>query len=97
LAELLDHGRVAVGGTAATSILDRHHPRVVEPANAQQIVRSPQRELVRTAHRLIGERVRPVYAMNDERPVSVTVARGRGSCSQWTGRERDRKSGGRRP
>ncbi|WP_199565263.1 transglutaminase domain-containing protein [Spongiactinospora rosea] len=41
-----------------------------------------QRDLLKSAHRLIGERIRPVYAVNDEQPASVTLARGRGSCSQ---------------
>ncbi|TMR12149.1 transglutaminase domain-containing protein [Nonomuraea turkmeniaca] len=81
----------ALGGTAATPILDWHHPSVVELATRaemtlqvfdQMVARSPQRELVRIAHRLIGECIHPVYAMNDEQPVSVTIARGRGSCSQ---------------
>ncbi|MFC4011801.1 transglutaminase-like domain-containing protein [Nonomuraea purpurea] len=80
-----------LGGTAATSILDRHHSSVVELAARvgmtlqlpnQMVARSPQREWVKAAHRLIGECIRPVYAMNEEQPVSVTIARGRGSCSQ---------------
>ncbi|MDF5757113.1 transglutaminase domain-containing protein [Spongiactinospora sp. TRM90649] len=38
--------------------------------------------LLATAHRLIATRVRPVYAMNERQPVSMTLALGRGSCSQ---------------
>lgn len=38
--------------------------------------------LLRTAHSLISTQVRPVYSVNDARPVSRVLARGRGSCSQ---------------
>jgi transglutaminase-like putative cysteine protease len=34
------------------------------------------------AHRLIAERVRPVYALDETQPASRTLERGRGSCSQ---------------
>ncbi|MFI7688579.1 transglutaminase domain-containing protein [Nonomuraea sp. NPDC049655] len=69
-------------GTAATAILDWHHPRVTALAARLPGEGTPPRALVRAAHSLISRTVRPVYAMNDEQPVSVTVARGRGSCSQ---------------
>ncbi|MFB9474514.1 transglutaminase domain-containing protein [Nonomuraea salmonea] len=68
------------GGVAATRILDWGHPRVA--CLADEVRGVGEREWVREAHRLIGDRIRPVYAMNDEQPVSVTVRRGRGSCSQ---------------
>ncbi|WP_206184742.1 transglutaminase domain-containing protein [Thermoactinospora rubra] len=60
-----------------TPILDWRHPRVA--AVAAQVT-GPG--LLRDAHRLIGTLLRPVYAMNEAQPVSVTLARGRGSCSQ---------------
>lgn len=75
----------AAGGTAATPNLDLHHPNVTDlTAHVRTAAGSitHERALLRTAHRLIGERIRPVYAMNDEQPVSVTIARGRGSCSR---------------
>ncbi|MFB9203657.1 transglutaminase domain-containing protein [Nonomuraea spiralis] len=68
-------------GTAATAILDWHHPGVAALAGRLPRTDAP-RDLVRAAHRLIAETIRPVYAMSDEQPVSVTIARGRGSCSQ---------------
>ncbi|WP_199537428.1 transglutaminase domain-containing protein [Spongiactinospora gelatinilytica] len=83
--------RPVQGGTAPTPILNWHHPRVRELAacaektarlSAQANAHPSQRDLLKTAHRLIGERIRPVYAVNDEQPVSATLARGRGSCSQ---------------
>jgi hypothetical protein len=40
------------------------------------------RSFVRAAHRLITERITAVYALDDRQPVSVTVRRGSGSCSQ---------------
>ena len=40
------------------------------------------RDLLQRAHSLIAARVRPVYAVDDAQPVSHTLARGRGSCSQ---------------
>ena len=41
--------------------------------------------MLRRAHGLIGERVRPVYAMNDLQAASKTLTLGRGSCSQRLG------------
>ncbi|MFC7640555.1 transglutaminase domain-containing protein [Streptosporangium lutulentum] len=41
-----------------------------------------ERDLLIAAHRLVAARVRPVYGMDDRQPVSVTLALGRGSCSQ---------------
>ncbi|MFG2821397.1 transglutaminase domain-containing protein [Kitasatospora sp. NPDC048365] len=69
------------GGTAPTPILDREHPRV------RALVRAvggegPPVERLRRAHRLIVARVRPVYSVEDLRPVSEVLRRGRGSCSQ---------------
>lgn len=38
--------------------------------------------LLQLAHRLIAERVRPVYSLDDLQPASRTLRLGRGSCSQ---------------
>ncbi|GAA4935814.1 transglutaminase domain-containing protein [Streptomyces coeruleoprunus] len=72
------------GSCAATPILDLHHPRVTDlVAEARRLAgRDDARSVLAAAHRLIVRRVRPVYAMNDTQPVSRTLARGRGSCSQ---------------
>jgi transglutaminase-like putative cysteine protease len=66
---------------AATRILDWRHPLVADlagelPADAGAI------ELLRAAHRLIAQRIRPVYSLDETQPVSRTIRRGRGSCSQ---------------
>jgi hypothetical protein len=69
------------GGTGATPILDWPSAAVsglvadLEPAS------DPWTRL-RSAHTVITVRVRPVYAVDDQQPVSVTLARRRGSCSQ---------------
>lgn len=69
---------------AATRILDhtaaevRSLLRDCHEATAQVDVT----RVLRVAHGLIAERVRPVYAVDDTQPVSHTLRRGRGSCSQ---------------
>lgn len=82
----------AAGGTEPTRILDWSHPRVGEltrslagsGAGAVDRPGEPdaQLELLRRAHRRISATVRPVYSVQDERPVSEVLRRGRGSCSQ---------------
>ncbi|MFI9615755.1 transglutaminase domain-containing protein [Streptomyces sp. NPDC052023] len=79
------------GSTAPTRILDWRHRRVT--AMIGTIGAAPdgqgagrrtagQVEALRRAHRVISEAVRPVYSVQDERPVSEVLRRGRGSCSQ---------------
>ncbi|MBT2472893.1 transglutaminase domain-containing protein [Streptomyces sp. ISL-66] len=78
------HGAGAVaGGSMPTRILDWHDPRVTElvqalgvPADAHPVQR------LREAHRWIAATLRPVYSVQDERPVSQVLRLGRGSCSQ---------------
>ncbi|MFE0023263.1 transglutaminase domain-containing protein [Amycolatopsis sp. NPDC059021] len=69
----------AAGSTDPTPILDWHHPLVRSLAEQTE---GDQLTGLRTAHRLIAESVRPVYAVNDKQPISRTLRRGRGSCSQ---------------
>ncbi|WP_282699820.1 transglutaminase domain-containing protein [Streptomyces sp. CC219B] len=76
----------ATGSTAPTRILDWQHPRVAAllgridlPDTADPAHRSAA---LRQAHQWITENVRPVYSVQDERPVSQVLSRGRGSCSQ---------------
>lgn len=72
------------GSTDATRILDHTSEAV------QSLLRDCHRSttqgdvtgVLRVAHGLIAERVRPVYAVEDTQPVSHTLRRGRGSCSQ---------------
>ncbi|PKT73213.1 hypothetical protein CW362_09750 [Streptomyces populi] len=81
-------GHDACGGTEPTRILDRGHPRV------RSVVRSIGRAdregegpaakvaALRRAHRWISAEVRPVYSVQEARPVSQVLRLGRGSCSQ---------------
>ncbi|AEV87670.1 hypothetical protein ACWT_6658 [Actinoplanes sp. SE50] len=71
----------STGSTAATPILDWPSPPLTELLAALGPVTDPWDRL-RSAHTLIAARVRPVYAVDDQQPVSVTLTRGRGSCSQ---------------
>jgi len=83
-------GETAVGSTAPTRILDWRHPQVT--SLLQQIdttadagaAMAPDRRTadLRRAHQVIAAAVRPVYSVQDERPVSEVLRRGRGSCSQ---------------
>ncbi|MFF4357440.1 transglutaminase domain-containing protein [Streptomyces sp. NPDC001604] len=81
---------VAAGSTAPTRILDWQHPQVtallrqVATAADAGTVAAPDRRTadLRRAHRVIAAAVRPVYSVQDERPVSEVLRRGRGSCSQ---------------
>ncbi|WP_171116755.1 MULTISPECIES: transglutaminase domain-containing protein [unclassified Streptomyces] len=79
------------GSTAPTRILDWRHHRVTEllrtiaaAPEGQDTATHPvgQLETLRRAHRTITGAVRPVYSVQDERPVSEVLRRGRGSCSQ---------------
>ncbi|MFC7030815.1 transglutaminase domain-containing protein [Nonomuraea rubra] len=71
------------GGSAATPILDWRHPRVQALlTELRNLAPGTERAFLIAAHRLIAARVRPVYAMNDQQPVSTTLRLGRGSCSQ---------------
>jgi hypothetical protein len=70
----------AAGSIEPTAILDWRHPLVGELV---QLVREHEPvTLLRRAHGLIAHAVRPVYSVNDTQPVSRTLRRGRGSCSQ---------------
>ncbi|TQF66104.1 hypothetical protein FK531_19790 [Rhodococcus spelaei] len=61
------------GGVDATPILDWDHLETT-PATTDDFLRS--------THRWVQQHIRAVYALDDTQPASVTVARGRGSCSQ---------------
>ncbi|MFD2468776.1 transglutaminase domain-containing protein [Amycolatopsis silviterrae] len=70
----------AAGGVVPTAILDWRAPLV------QSLVRATASEDrlagLRAAHRVIAGSVRPVYAVQERQPISRTLRRGRGSCSQ---------------
>ncbi|NUT42346.1 MAG: hypothetical protein HOV86_20400 [Thermoactinospora sp.] len=68
------------GDVKSTPILDWTHPRIL--ALSAEVSGADERAFLVAAHRLIADRVRPVYAMNEAQPASTTLALGRGSCSQ---------------
>lgn len=83
-------GGTVAGSTAPTRILDWRHPQVTSllrrtdaPAASVGVSGPAHRtEVLRRAHRRIVADVQPVYSVQDERPVSEVLRRGRGSCSQ---------------
>ncbi|MCX5582112.1 transglutaminase domain-containing protein [Streptomyces erythrochromogenes] len=89
-------GAAPEGSAAPTRILDWRDPRVAalvrelgaasgHPADggpADPVDPARQIEALHRAHAWIAAAVRPVYSVQDERPVSEVLRRGRGSCSQ---------------
>ena len=75
-----EHGE-ASGSIEPTAILDWRSP-TVRTLVAELGPVDDGRELLQRAHGVIAARVQPVYAVDDAQPVSRTLARGRGSCSQ---------------
>lgn len=71
---------VADGDLSVTRVVDWDHPRVTSLLS--RLSGKDPLDLLRSAHQLIASTVRPVYALNDTQPVSHTLRRGRGSCSQ---------------
>ncbi len=72
------------GSVAVTSILDHDAPRIrglvaraTETAVSRDVV-----HVLASAHAIIRDEVRAVYAMQETTPASLTLARGFGSCSQ---------------
>lgn len=86
----VDSRQEAVGATAPTRILDWQHPyvtsmrrRVGMTADVGDAADRARRTAdLRRAHQWIAKAVQPVYSVQDERPVSQILRRGRGSCSQ---------------
>ncbi|MCD9875966.1 transglutaminase domain-containing protein [Streptomyces guryensis] len=83
-------GGTAAGSTAPTRILDWRHPQVASLLQGIDVTTDVgtatepalRTATLRRAHRVIAATVRPVYSVQDERPVSEVLRRGRGSCSQ---------------
>jgi hypothetical protein len=73
--------REVTGGIEPTAILNWRSPEI-RALTGEIGSAEDGRDLLQRAHRLIAARVRPVYAVDDAQPVSRTLARGRGSCSQ---------------
>ncbi|MFC3688721.1 transglutaminase domain-containing protein [Aquipuribacter hungaricus] len=72
------------GSTDATRILD--HTSAEVRSLLRDCTGSTARDdvagVLRVAHGLVAQRIRPVYAVDEAQPVSRTLRSGRGSCSQ---------------
>jgi transglutaminase-like putative cysteine protease len=66
----------------STKILDHAHP-LVQSLVAQLSSSQPsQRTFVQAVHRYIGEKMKAVYSIDEDRPVSETLRLNTGSCGQ---------------
>jgi len=72
------------GSLSPTAILDFDSPEVQRlVSRARRAARSSSPlEVLETAHAIIRDEVRPVYALDESTPSSRTLRRGKGSCSQ---------------
>lgn len=73
------------GGVLATAILDWQAPAVqalLDEVREALPAGASARELLQAAHAVIVSRVRPVYGLEESQRASLTLGRGRGSCSQ---------------
>ncbi len=66
----------------ATAILDIHHEEVRRLAEALIHPGQPDRIFLQSSHLCLSQKVRPVYSVDELQPVSETLRRARGSCSQ---------------
>jgi hypothetical protein len=73
--------RESAGSIEPTAILNWRSPEV-RALTGELGSAEDGRDLLQRAHGVIAARVRPVYAVDDAQPVSRTLARERGSCSQ---------------
>jgi transglutaminase-like putative cysteine protease len=67
---------------AATAILDFGDRGLAALACELRAACPVDRDLVRAAHAEITHRVRPVYSLDELQPASLTLRKGKGSCSQ---------------
>lgn len=70
------------GSARFTPILDGSDPALLAIGARLRDSTGSDLEFLREAHRWIQQRVRPVYSLNETQPASLTLAKGRGSCSQ---------------
>jgi hypothetical protein len=72
----------SMGSIETTRIIDFDAPNVQALiARAREGLEDPL-EVLERAHGIIRDEVHPVYALNEQQPISRTLARGVGSCSQ---------------
>jgi hypothetical protein len=65
-----------------TPIMDYNHPSVQIILNQFQTAHSSEQEFIQSAHHYIKIHVLPVYTLDEFQPVSQTLRKKKGSCSQ---------------
>ena len=73
---------VSEGNLRPTSILDHDHRNVQALARRVQTASPAPRSYLQAGYQVLRDEVRPVYTVDELQPTSVTLAKGRGSCSQ---------------
>jgi hypothetical protein len=66
----------------STSILDHHSPAVRRLAESIRSADDSEIGVLQTAHAAVCREVLPIYTVRERQPVSRTIEKGRGSCSQ---------------
>ncbi len=74
--------QVGQGNLRTTPILDYEHQNVRTLVSRVKASSMASREYLRAGHQIIREAVCPVYTVDELQPTSVTLSKGRGSCSQ---------------
>lgn len=72
----------AQGSAAVTRILDYRSRPIANLTAQAQAASTQQLEVLRIAHGMIVQQVRAVYSLDERQPVSKTLTKGQGSCSQ---------------
>lgn len=67
---------------SSTNILNHAHPMVKSVVVQLSSSQPTPRVFVQTAHRYLGEKMKAVYSIDEERPVSETLRLNTGSCGQ---------------
>jgi hypothetical protein len=74
--------RVSEGNLRPTSILDHEHQHVRALVRRVKTSSPASRAYLQAGYQVLREAVCPVYTVDELQPTSVTLAKGRGSCSQ---------------
>lgn len=73
---------VDAGNLQPTTILDFTSDRVQAVVRQARSSAAGGRAYLQACHRILRDAVRPVYTVDELQPTSITLAKGRGSCSQ---------------
>lgn len=75
-------GERTPGSVRPTRILDHESDLLRELIRDASSATGDRSRILRTAHAMISQRVRPVYSLDEQVPASHVLLRGAGSCSQ---------------